>query len=287
MSSKHSQPSRGGIAAVITSAVLMATIGVISRQTGIAAESVTFFRLVFGAFFMLVFLIATSELSLIARKPPRSVLVNGVMLAGFIVAYIQAMNHTTMANAILLVYLAPLLAAAVAHLFLGERLARRGLLYVALALVGFVMVLEFRVDLFASHHATGLAFGLLAMAAYAAFILINRRQPPDLHPYTSTFYQLLTGAVVMLPFAMGEPWAFSGEQWLWLAGAGLFPGFFAILLAVLALKKLRAATFGTLAYFEPLAVVFFGAAFFGESLTPLQMGGCALIFVGGIAAARS
>jgi drug/metabolite transporter (DMT)-like permease len=74
----------------------------------------------------------------------------------------------------------------------------------------------------------------------------------------------------------------SPSNWLWLAGAGFFPGFLAIYLAVVALDKLPAATFGTLAYLEPIFVVFLGWVLFGEHLNSLQLAGCALILASGI-----
>ena len=60
------------------------------------------------------------------------------------------------------------------------------------------------------------------------------------------------------------------------------PGFIAILSAVYALSRLPAATFGTLAYFEPIAVVVFGWTLFGETLSPLQLAGCLVIIAGGV-----
>ena len=65
-------------------------------------------------------------------------------------------------------------------------------------------------------------------------------------------------------------------------GTGLVPGFFAILCAVYALSRLPAATFGTLAYFEPIAVVVFGWTLFGETLSALQLAGCLVIIAGGV-----
>jgi drug/metabolite transporter (DMT)-like permease len=71
-------------------------------------------------------------------------------------------------------------------------------------------------------------------------------------------------------------------NWLWLLGTGLFPGFLAILCAVIALSRLPAATFGTLAYFEPIAVILFGWLIFNETLSPLQIAGCGLILASGV-----
>lgn len=279
-------PQLKSISAAIAAAVLMATIGVISRKAGASAESLAFFRLFLGAIFMGAFLLVTSQGHWMWRRPPWPILLNGTFLAASVVFYIQAVNFTTMANAILVVYFAPLAASAFAHFFLGERLGRTAFLCIMLALLGFAMVVNFQLDVTSeSTHLQGLGFAFLAMLGYATFILINRRMGSSLHPYTSTFCQLLAGAAVILPFFATSNSTLQIEQWLWLAAAGLFPGFLAILFSVIALNHLRASTFGTLGYFEPLAVVAFGSFFFGEFLSPLQWAGCGLILASGIAVA--
>jgi drug/metabolite transporter (DMT)-like permease len=276
----------GGIIAALLSALLMGTIGVFSKITGLTAETVTFFRLFFGAGFMLLFLLVVRQAGCLRRWPTWPVLINGSMLAGFIIFYVQAMNLTTMANAIMLVYLAPLTASIYAHFFLGERLNRASILLIAAALLGFAMMMEFRVDFSSgSNHFAGICLAAAASCCYAAFILINRTIKPHVHVYSRTFYQLLTGALIMLPFLVARPPEISAANWLWLIGTGIFPGFLAILCAVIALNSLPAATFGTLAYFEPIAVIAFGWLLFNESLSPLQIAGCLLILGSGIAKA--
>jgi len=272
-----------GIVAALLSALLMGTIGVFSKITGLPAETVTFFRLFFGAGFMLLFLVACRQTDCLRRWPTWPVLINGGMLSGFIIFYVQAMNLTTMANAIMLVYLAPLTASIFAHFFLGERLNRASVLLIATALFGFAMMMEFRIDFSSgSSHFAGICLAALASCCYAAFILINRTIKEHVHVYSRTFYQLLTGAIIMLPFLVAEPPAISTINWLWLIGTGLFPGFLAILFAVVALSTLPAATFGTLAYFEPIAVIAFGWLIFNETLAPLQIAGCLLILGSGV-----
>ena len=273
----------GGIIAALLSALLMGTIGVFSKITGLPAETITFFRLMLGAGFMVLFLVANRQTGCLGRWPTWPVLINGGMLAGFIIFYVQAMNLTTMANAIMLVYLAPLTASIFAHFFLGERLNRSGILLIGTALFGFAMMMEFKIDFSSgSNHLAGICLALVAMLCYAGFILINRVIKEHVHVYTRTFYQLLIGALVMLPFVVLNKPTISGQNWLWLLGTGLFPGFLAILFAVIALSRLPAATFGTLAYFEPIAVILFGWLIFNETLSPLQIGGCMLILGSGI-----
>lgn len=275
-----------GIALAILSALFMGTIGIFSRITGLPAETITFFRLLLGAGFLTVFLLTTRQAATLKRRPTWPVIVNGALLAGFIIFYVQAMNLTSMANAIMLVYLAPVAASIFAHCFMRERLNLAGWMLIGLAMLGFAAMMEFRLD-FADgpNHAAGLGLAALAMLCYAGFMLMNRRIGPNVPVMTRAFYQLLTGALVMLPFFLHSRPEISAANALWLLATGLIPGFLAITFAVAALSRLPAATFGTLAYFEPLAVVFFGWTIFGENLSALQLAGCATIMTSGCAKA--
>lgn len=273
-----------GIILAVLSALFMGTIGVFSKITGLPSETITFFRLFFGAGFLAVFLIATAQTRVLRRWPSWPVLINGVLLAGFIIFYVQAMNLTSMANAIMLVYLAPVAASILAHFWMGERVDFVGWTLIGTALLGFAAMMEFRLD-FTSHgnHASGLGFAVLAMCCYAGFILVNRMIHSQIPVMTRAFYQLLTGAIVMLPFFWTARTPISMTNGLWLLCTGFLPGFLAITFAVYALSRLPAAVFGTLAYFEPLAVVIFGWTLFNERLSLLQIAGCAMIMISGCA----
>jgi drug/metabolite transporter (DMT)-like permease len=273
-----------GIILAILSALFMGTIGVFSKITGLPAETVTFFRLFLGAGFLAVWLLATGQGAALRKRPSLSVAFNGALLAGFIIFYVLAMNLTSMANAIMLVYLAPVTASAWAHFRMGERLSPAGWTLIATAMLGFAAMMEFRLDFGRQgSHAAGLSCAFTAMLCYAGFILVNRRIRPEVPVMTRAFYQLLVGALVMLPFFLTKIGPISPANGLWLLGTGLIPGFLAITFAVMALSRLTAATFGTLAYFEPLAVVVFGWTIFDERLNALQMAGCAMIMASGCA----
>ena len=135
-----------GIVSAILAALFMGTIGVFSRKTGLNPEVITFFRLFFGAGFLVILLLVSRRLRLLLTWPTWPVIVNGLMLAGFIIFYIQAMNLTTMANAIMVLYLAPLIAAVFAHFFLGEKLNAPSVILICTALFGFAMMMEFKLD---------------------------------------------------------------------------------------------------------------------------------------------
>ncbi len=271
----------------VVAAVGMATIGVISRITGLNAESITFYRLGLGALFLLGYLLLTKRHAGLTTLPGRQVVISGSLLAAFILFYVQAMNYTQMANAILMVYLAPIVAAIAAHALFNERLAAAQVSLIGLALFGFAMMQEFRLNLDDQKDVIGMGFGLAAMLAYSGFILTNRRLPRHLDDRTCAFWQLAVGALVILPFALWQPAGLTASAWQvpWLLAAGLVPGFLALLCAVMAINRLPTALYGTLAYCEPVAVVIFGWSLFGEALSPLQLSGCGLVIACGIAQA--
>ena len=271
------------ILAAVFSAVFMGTIGAISIYAGVSAETVTFYRLFIGAVLMGCFLLVTGQKDKVFAWPGIKVLVTGAFLAGFVVFYVMAMSYTSMANAVMLLYLAPVTAATVAHFFMGERLSGASTVLIGVALFGFAMMMEFNFNLSGrKEEAVGLIYALCGMLCYAAFILTNRLIHERVHVLTRSGFQMMAGALCMLPFMLQQGDSITAPQWGWLVAAGVVPGFLAIMLAVVALKALPAATFGTLAYLEPIVVVALGWVLFSQSLNTLQLSGSALIIVSGV-----
>jgi len=265
------------------SALFMGTIGTISAYSGLGSETVTFFRLFLGCLFMTLFLVIRNEKNLIRISFSLPLVLSGLLLAGFIVAYIQSMKYTTMANAILTIYLAPLAASGAAHFLFGEKLNRYSFSLIFLSLAGFLIMKSGPVETGGgSHPVLGISLALGAMLFYAMYILANRLIPAGIHVYTRTWNQFFYGAFLMLPFSIIHRVSVTPVQTGWLLLAGLVPGFLAILLAVIALNKLPASVFGTFAYLEPITVMILGLVLFGETLSPRQLGGGALIIAAGI-----
>ncbi len=268
------------------SAIFMGTIGAISLYAGVGAETVTFYRLFIGALLMALYLLASGQHRKVFVWPGAKVLLTGAFLAGFVMFYIMALDYTSMANAVMVMYLAPVTASVAAHFLLGERLTSASIGLIGFALLGFAMMMEFNFNLSGrADEAVGLAFALCAMLCYAAFMLTNRTIDDRIHVLSRSGYQMLAGALCMLPLMLLQDTTITGAQWGWLIAAGVVPGFLAIMLAVIALKSLPAATFGTLAYLEPITVVAIAWVLFDQSLTSLQLSGCALIILSGIAQA--
>ncbi len=259
-------------------------MGVFARYAGVEAATITFYRLALGALFVLLVLLLVQPSRW--QRPHPQTLVLGALLAGFIVFYVEAMQFTTMANAVITVYLAPPIAALAGHWLWREHLGLLQAGCIALALFGFAMVMEFQLQL-GGDDLKGLTYAGLALLCYCAFMLLNRHSPESAPPLQSVFWQMLVGALVMALVAGPHALRVPASAVPWMLGTGLVPGFLALTCTVLAMQRLSTARFGTLAYSEPVAVIVFGWLLFDESLSTLQVLGCLLIIAAGIAQTRS
>ncbi|MCS4308336.1 drug/metabolite transporter (DMT)-like permease [Rheinheimera pacifica] len=269
----------------LVSAVAMASSGIIARFSGLAAAELTFYRLFVGGLCLLLFVTFTGKLAALKGKPDWRMAVNGVLLAGFMLSFLTAIEYISLANAIMLVYLAPPLSAFIAHWLLQERLDLPDSSLIVLSFFGFAMLQQFKFDLVLdAAQLPGLIFGLLSLFAYSGFLLLNRRALPAHSQLQRTFYQLMIGACCVLPLLTGISLP-KPDDIIWIALAGIFPGFIAIYCAIIALQHLPTRVYATLAYLEPVTVILAGWWLFNESLSTLQLGGVLLIIITGLALA--
>ncbi len=267
----------------LLSALCMASSGIIARYSGLGAAELTFYRLFVGAFCLALLLLSRGELKLLKTRPDWHVLLNGILLAGFMLCFLLAIHSISLANAIMLVYLAPPLTSLAAHWLFGEKLNSASSLCIIFAMLGFAMMQQFKLDLaLTPAQLPGFVYGVLSLLAYSAFLLLNRKPDPAQSLYQRTFYQLAIGACCVLPF-LAEAKLPVAADLPWILLAGIFPGFLAILWALTALQHLPTRVYGTLAYIEPAAVILAGWLLFHENLNLLQLAGVLLILCCGIA----
>jgi len=265
----------------LLSAIAMASSGVIARLSAIGAAELTFYRLAVGAACLWLFVCLRGQVHELKQKPDWRMALNGIMLASFMLAFLKAISYISLANAIMLVYLAPPLSALIAHYFFAESLDLRSSLLILLSFFGFAMMQEFKLDLVVTPAQwPGFCYGMLSLFTYTAFLLLNRHATSGHSQFQRTFYQLLIGACCVLPF-LTDASVPQAQDWIWILLAGIFPGFLAIYFAILALTRLPTRVFGTLAYVEPVTVILAGWWLFGETLSALKICGVALILLAG------
>lgn len=198
-----------------------------------------------------------------------------------------ALTSTPVANAAILNSWAPVLIAAAAALFFGERLNRRQIVGLALSLAGvLVVILKGRLDtLAAMSFNRGDIVMLIATAIWALYTTLLRRRPPMATLSFAGFTYALA-AIVNLPLAALE--AIEGQRIVWSAGsvgailyAGLFASVVAYFLYARSVEIIGGTRTGTFIHLIPLFASSMGLVFLGETPSLYHAAGFALI-VGGV-----
>ncbi|MCS2146786.1 DMT family transporter [Scandinavium manionii] len=267
------------IVVAVIAAFSMGTIGLFSKFLGLNAEIITFFRLLLGGVFVVIFTVPFYKAGLFFRKPDVNMLVSGALLASFILFYIQSIQIAGLIVSVMTLYLAPVLAMMLSQIFRGEKITRSSYASVCGVLIGFFMVLnifnnKISMDLYHS------LYSIIAMLCYAGFILTNKETKKGVPLLVHSGVQLLVGAIVIFPFvSLDNIMSLSSGQWLWLLVIGFVPGFLGLACAIYAIQNLSTVTYATISYVEPISTLFFAWFIFNEPLTITQLIGCVLIIL--------
>jgi drug/metabolite transporter (DMT)-like permease len=189
---------RRGQVYIALAAVAWSTAGVLQRQLSLDGATQVGGRAVFAALALLAYVAVVERGNVLGAW--RSIGIAGVgvavCLAAASCAFILALNETTVARVLFIQAIAPVLAAVLARVFLGEPISPRTAVALALALAGVGIMLGAP----GSGDLTGdlLAVGM-ALSFAAALVITRHRRDVSMAPATCLSQVLLM--VAFLPFA--------------------------------------------------------------------------------------
>jgi drug/metabolite transporter (DMT)-like permease len=211
----ESRRQRRGQIYVALAALAWSSAGVLQRQLSLDTATQIAGRAAFAAAALLAFVAIVERGRLVTAF--RSVGLAGVAVAVSIAVasggFIAALNHTSVARVLFIMAIAPVLAAVLEWVFLGEAITRRTALALAVALAGVALMLGAPGD----GNLTGDALALMMSFAFALSLVITRhRRDVSMAPATCLSQVILLA--VFAPFAtVGE---ISGDDVVWLALLG-------------------------------------------------------------------
>ena len=213
---EESRRRRRGQIYVALAAVAWSTAGVLQRQLTLDTPTQVMGRAAFAGAALLAY-VAVVERGRVVEAF-RSVGLAGVAMALCVAtasaSFIGALNQTSVARVLFILAVAPVLAALLARVALGEPITRRSAVAMALALAG--VALMFGGPGEGSLAGDGLAF--LAAFAFALMIVITRwRRDVSMTPATCLSQAILV--VAFIPFA--SPAEITGDAVVWLALLGI------------------------------------------------------------------
>jgi len=217
----------------------------------------------------------------IIKKNIRILLLSGAAIGFNWILLFQAYKYTTIANATLSYYFAPMFVMILSPLILKERLTMVKIGCIIAAIVGLFMILNGDSTAPLSNtHLLGIGYGLAAAALYASVILMNKFIK-GLSGFETTLIQLFMAGLVLLPsllYNQGIPLAsLNGQVVLLILVVGVIHTGLAYLIYFSSMKEIKGQTIAILSYIDPVTAVFLSAVLLGEAMTYSQIIGGILI----------
>ena len=269
---------------LIMAMLIFGSIGLFVRKIQLSSSEIALLRGAIGSLFLiLASMVAKNRLSFEAiRKNIVLLLLSGAAIGFNWIFLFEAYRYTTIANATVSLYFAPVFVMALAPVILKEKLSLIKVASVIVAMAGLFLIVNSggSTSEGSYQHSVGIAYGLTAAGLYASVVLMNKFNK-NLSGFETTLIQLLMASIVLLPYVyIKEGLNFSGidqQSIVFILIVGIVHTGFAYFLYFGVVQKLKGQTIAVLSYIDPISAVVMAAILLNESLGPLQILGGVLI----------
>ena len=271
---------------ILSAIFLWSSIGIVIRLSGVPVHLLIFFSCLISASVTgLAFLNREFRYKVPSGRGLLYLIVLGPISLVNTFSFYYAYGNTSIANAVLTHYTAPLLVALLAPVFLKEKLTVRVVLSVTAATAGLWIMFDvspghfYELVIAGDRNTGGIFAGLLSGFAYAVLIIIFKIFVQDFSPVLMTFFQNGIIALILFPFikiSMGLTsalWAF--------AVMGIVHSIIAPILYFRGMRDVTANKAAILGYLEPVSAILMGMLFLNEAVSyKTLIGGSMILFSG-------
>ena len=242
---------------------------------------ITWARYFFTVFFTLPIMIFFFKKQLVWSDKPKLQILRGIILLSANICFFYAISIISLAKALTLAFVAPLIVTTFSPVMLGEKVGFRRWTAVVVGFTGSLVVIRpgFVELNFASLAALGT--GIL----YGFYLIITRKLSTSDNPLLTLLMTGMVGAIlvsVIIPFYWVKP---SLNQWSLMAGIGVF-ACIGHLFLILSLKYADASKLAPLGYTEIIPNVLIGYYFFSELPDKWTYVGLLIIILSGLYISR-
>lgn len=251
-------------------------------REGISVTSVLFMRYAMAvAIMFFATMIKSPKAFVIKPKYVGLLAFMGILMVLSSIALFESYKYLSAGIASTLLFFYPVMVAVIMAIFYKERLTKKSLVCLVTAFLGVVILSKNDDGGFIS--LLGLTLVMLSSLSYAIYLVyINRGPMKKINTSTITFYVILGGFLVMIPYCLldgGLMLPKTTPAWINAIGLGFFPTVISLIFtsrAIALIGSTETAIFGAL---EPLTAVILGILILGETLTITPAIGMILIFV--------
>ena len=279
MSTAPFDPRQRTVAAVAL-AILAVSFGAIPLivRAGIPATHLVAMRVTLGALVLIAFALVTGRFRVPTTGRGRLLLL-GVLLSAHWLTFFLAIQLTTVAVALAVVYTGPIVAAVLSGPVLGERNVGSAWIGLALAAGGMLVVVR------PGSGATldGVVVALVSAVLFAALFIVGKPLASSLGGLAVATWEAVVASIVLAPFTV-QAVRQSSEFWREFLILGVvFTGIAGVIWWG-SMRRLPVAVVSVIMYLEPASAVVWAAFFLGESPEPLTWLGVGLVVAGGVVA---
>jgi drug/metabolite transporter (DMT)-like permease len=273
---------------IIAAILIWSSLGIFVRRIGLPNAVIVFYSTALAALFQFALLASTGGVK--RELVPSSLTIRILLFIGMplsslanVLLFYFAFTHTTIANAVLSHYTAPIFVAIMAPLFLKERNHKTIWIAILLSSAGMWLMLWMPssggVMPMSGSERNGIIAGASSGFAYALIILTLRSLASRYSSLFIIFIQNSIMALALLPFILGTGLPLQALPYL--VAMGLVHSTIAPLLYVQGFKSVKANEAAILGYFEPVGAILLALVILHEvpGITAL-LGGAMILFSG-------
>ncbi|MBT2669025.1 DMT family transporter [Bacillus sp. ISL-4] len=266
----------------ILSMIIFGTMGLVVKYIDLSSSETALLSSSIGCLFLVfVFFIMKKSIQWKLVKVNASTLfLSAVALGGNWVFLYQSYDHTTLANATLGYYFAPVFVMVLSPFVLKELLPIKKIVCIGVAILGMLLIIGNGISASGKDDLLGILFGLVAAAFYAALMLLNKFIQ-NMGMLEITIIQLGTTALLLFPYVLFT-------EGFGILGVSRSSIAFIILLGVVntgigfwlffsGMLKLKGQSIAMLSYVDPFVAILISAVILQEKMTIIQIIGGTLL----------
>lgn len=272
-----------GYIKIAIAAVIWGSIGTVARTIDLPVPVMTFYRVFFAAIAVLIYMTTQRKLETLAvGRHIYRIIAMGVLLAINWMAFFYSIRLTSVANAVLITYTAPIYVALLAPLFLKERLEKVTVVSLVISLAGAVLIAFPSILGFGGQDVPGIIWAFVSSLTYAILVILSKPLTAKISVLAIIFYEELTCTAVLSPALFFFDTPIDGSTMFLLLVLGVFQTALAAALYLSGLRVVKAQQVGIFTYLDPASAVVFAALFLGEIPTASTLIGGLLIIASGL-----
>lgn len=276
---------RRGVALMVGGGLLLGTLGVFVEEAGQHPLTAVWFRCAFGLLALLLWGALNGRLGELRLRGASlaAALAAGALMVANWALFFAAITCTSIGVATVVFHVQPLWVLALGAWFLRERVTRRQVGAVLLALLGLALasgLLDGAAvgDAGSPSYVWGLLMCLGGSLSYAGVTLIAK-SARHVSSFALAWWQCAVGALLLAAWPLTQGWPAWGAAWGWLAGLGVVHTGFAYVVLYAGMARLNTSRIALLQFVYPAAAVVMDWLVYGRTLSGVQLTGVALMAV--------